>query len=110
MKVASSISQVPRIAARNRTAIGFAYLWQIDDRRERVKVKTLRLAGYGPRDVDATAAGRYPFCRVFHITTWQDTPAANPCADRLVSHIIENVERIDPIYAIVPSARLRQAG
>jgi hypothetical protein len=94
----------------NRTAIGLAYLWQIDDRRERVKVKTLRLAGYEPRDVDATAAGRYPFYRVANITTWQDTPAANPWAERVVDHSIENVERIDPIYASIPSARPRQAG
>jgi len=107
---AAAIADMLLHVARNPAAIGYAYLWHIQKYREQAEVKILRLDGRDPRDLAVTRDGHYPVYRVFNLTTWEDPPAVNPLAQELVAFVLENLERIDPAYAIVPSTQLRLAG
>lgn len=107
---AAGIIDMILIVGRNRSAIGFAYLWQIERYAQEAKVKMISLDGVNPRDRNALAKGEYPLYRVFNLTTWDVAPAANPGAQRFVAYIRDNLERIDSSYHIIPVQRLREAG
>lgn len=95
---------------RNPQAIGYETLWHIADKARQGKVKALRLNGRAAEDAEALAAGLYPLYRVFNLSTWSESPAAETAAQRLVRHLIDNAHRIHPQFGIVPASRLRAAG
>ncbi len=109
------ITQVPAIrdmietVAATPGALGYETLYHVAQ-YPASKVKVLKLDGIDPRDAEAVAAGRYPLFRVFSVSSWAEPPARKPLADALVRHLLDNVERIDPAYHIVPVTRLRAAG
>lgn len=91
-------------------AIGYETLWHVADKLGTGKVKALRLNGYRPDDPEALARGKYPIYRVFNLTTWSAAPAADARAAALVRYVLDNAERIDPAFGMVPHAGLRTAG
>lgn len=100
--------------SKNRGAIGYETLYHVDlfGAQKGAKVKTVRLNGIAPTDDRALAAGKYPFYRVFNITTWSEGPAANPLATELVTWLLAKVDEgaLAPQFAIVPAKELRAKG
>jgi len=90
-------------------AIGYETLWMVNSHHRDPGVKLLSIGGVAPTDSAALAAGRYPFYRVFNISTWEGA-AANPQSDALAKYLLQNSEQLDPRFGFVPHQRLREAG
>ncbi len=106
----STIPDMISDVAGNPAAIGYEAIWMTRRFADKGKVNMLNVDGVSPLDDAALIAGRYPLYRTFNITTWDSGAAANGQADALVRYLMDNVEKIDPRYGIVPATRLRQAG
>lgn len=91
-------------------AIGYETLWHVRRTMNKTPVRTLRIDGVAPDDRAAVAAGRYPFYRVFNITTWAAAPAAKPAATALAAHLVATAQNLDAGYGIIPAEALRHAG
>lgn len=96
--------------AKTPSAIGYETLWHVHRHADQGAVKVLKIGGVDPRDGDALAQGRYPFYRVFNITTWADAPAANALADALLAYLQRHMTDVAPEFAIVDVDRLHKAG
>lgn len=110
MTEAPAIADVIRHVAGTPGAIGYETLWHVRSEAARGAVRPIRLNGIAPDDDAALAAGRYPLYRTFSISSWSGAPAADPSADALVRHLVDNAGGIDPSFGIVPVQRLRAAG
>jgi len=106
----STIPDMVSAVGRARGAIGYEVLWMVASHAGQGRVKTLELDGVSPADREALIAGRYPLYRTLQVTTWGDGVARSAEADALVAFLAANADRIDPRYAIVPVAALREAG
>ena len=75
------------------------------------KVRILRVDGHTPLESAALSTLRYPFYRVYNITTWEGEGVANDKAYRLVSYLKKAVETMDPAGSgFLSAGRLRKAG
>jgi ABC-type phosphate transport system substrate-binding protein len=110
----SAIEDMILQVSRNRGAVGYETLYHatLFSGTRDAMVKTLRVNGHAPEDSAALAAGKYPFYRVFNISTWSAEPAAKPLADELVAWVLARADagEIDPGYGIVPAGQLRTNG
>jgi len=106
----STIPDMISDVAGNPAAIGYEAIWMTRHYADKGKVNAVSVNGTSPFDEHALIDGRYPLYRTFNITTWDDGAAANAQADALVRYLLNNVERIDARYGIIPVTRLRQAG
>lgn len=105
-----AIADMLRHVAGEPSAIGYETLWHVADKLGAGKVKALRLNGHRPEDDDAVARGLYPIYRVFNITSWSKSPAADARAAALARHLVDSAAQIDASFGIIPAARLRAAG
>ncbi len=96
--------------ARNPAAIGYETLWHVTRHADQGKVKILKIDGVDPRDRKALAEGKYPFYRVFNITTWTDAPASNKFSDELAAYLLQRAADIEERFAIVPHTELGKNG
>jgi len=106
------VSTIPDMIQRVSTqpnTIGFETLW-MTRLHDEYPVNVLRIDGYSPMDIDALLDGRYPFYRVYNITTWESDETRNPVADELLHYIQNNFNSVDQKYGLVSSDRLRKAG
>lgn len=94
-------------------AMGYEAVWNIDRYKDKGRTKALKIDGVSPYDTRAMIEGRYPFYRVYNLTTWDGEATANPKATALVKGVIDAVNRVDlddnPI-AMGPTLLLRRAG
>lgn len=91
-------------------AIGYESLWMLQQYQKRGRTKVLTIDGIRPNNKPALLKGRYPIYRTYSMTTWETGPASSEIAKRLVQHLIEQGNRIDPKYGLVTARELRNAG
>jgi len=92
-------------------AIGHQTVWLATEHyKAQGRVKTLKINGHAPEDLNALLNGHYPIYKTFNITTWEGERLENRNADGLVDFLNKQVEGLDPKYGIIPSSRLRKAG
>ncbi len=97
--------------ASSRNAIGHETAWLATGHyKEKGRVKTLKINGYAPEDLDAMLAGSYPIYKTFSITTWAGKELENPHAEEFTKFLIKQVEGLDARYGIIPSPSLKKAG
>lgn len=97
--------------ATNKGAIGWETLGMVEHYKDMGRVKTLKIDGNSPSDVEALATKRYPFYRTYNVTTWEGKDVENQKAKALVDYLINAVEGIDPVKSgIAPASTLRKAG
>jgi ABC-type phosphate transport system substrate-binding protein len=110
----SAIEDMILQVSRNKGAIGYETLYHatLFAESRKAAVRTIKVDGKAPEDQDALAAGKYPFYRVFNITTWSQGPATDPLARELAAWLLAQADAgaLDPRYGIVPAARLRANG
>ena len=101
------VSQV----ASNPDAIGHETVWlAVEHYKNKGRVKTLKINGYAPEDLDAVLNGNYSIYKTFNITTWDEPGVKNQEAGKLAGYIKRQVESFDMKYGIVPSSQLKKAG
>jgi phosphate transport system substrate-binding protein len=96
-----------------RGAVGYEAVWNIDRFYEVAPTKALKVDGVSPYDLQGLIEGRYPFYRVFNLTTWEQPGVTNPKARDLVDHLIDLVGGeglVNNPYLMAPAWRLRKAG
>jgi phosphate transport system substrate-binding protein len=94
-------------------AIGYETLNNLGRFDSSKKLKAVKIAGISPDDIEALAAGKYPFYRVHNLTTWDTENTANPKAGDLVRHIMAQMDAAGfrgNRYHVVSPKYLRQAG
>ncbi len=110
----NEVGSIPDMIAQvgtHREAIGWEVLSMVERYRNMGKVKVLKINGYSPHNEQALAGLRYPFYRVYNITTWEGRNVKNPKAQNLVAWLMKAVERLDPDrFGFVSSDKLRNAG
>ncbi len=74
------------------------------------QLKPLRINGYSPDEPRHLISGKYPFYFSYNITTWEKESIKNPHAQELVNYILQQAERIESKFGIIPSISLREAG
>jgi ABC-type phosphate transport system substrate-binding protein len=106
-----SIPDMLFTVSRSREAIGWEVLSMVGKYDMDKKLKLLRINGYDPHDYKALAALRYPFYRVYNITTWEGPGVENAKAIKLVEYLIKEVENLDPArFGFVSPDLLKKAG
>jgi ABC-type phosphate transport system substrate-binding protein len=111
MHEVGSISDMISEVASHPDAIGHETVWLATEHyQEKGRVKTLKINGHAPEDLNALLNGRYPIYKTFNITTWEGERLAKRNADGLVDYFNKQVEGLDPKYGIIPSDLLRKAG
>ncbi len=110
----SEVGSIPDMIAQvgaYREAIGWEVLSMIARYRDVGTVKVLQINGVDPRDGAALASLRYPFYRVYDLTTWEGKNVENPDAQDLVRYLQKRVDALDTTAGGFASARaLRKAG
>jgi hypothetical protein len=97
--------------AKTREAIGWEVLSMVEKYEMADFVKPLRINGWRPNDVEALATGRYPYYRVYNLTTWEGVGLANPQAALLIEYLKSALVTADfNRYGIVPADRLKKSG
>jgi hypothetical protein len=92
-------------------AIGHETAWLATEYyKNKGRVKTLKIDGHAPEDLDALLTGKYPIYKTFNLTTWEGKEVENANARELVAYIIKQCEGLDSSYGIIPSSRLKKAG
>jgi len=105
----STIQDMIHRVARLPDAVGYETLWMVE-RYGKGTVKTLKVNGFSPTDVQALVANDYPFYRTYNISSWTAPHLAKPEAKALVDYLMQEFHRVDPKYGFVPASRLREAG
>ncbi|MCW5203076.1 MAG: hypothetical protein QTN59_07185 [Candidatus Electrothrix communis] len=109
-EVASIEDMISRIAG-IKGALGYEVLWNIKHYQAAEKVKFLQVGGADPNKGVDVASGRYPFYRVYNITSWgAESGVENAKADALVQYILAHIDEVDPNFGLVPAHQLHQAG
>jgi ABC-type phosphate transport system substrate-binding protein len=98
------------LVASNPAAIGYEVMQMVRELREKGEVKALKIDGMGPEVASSLVSVQYPLYRTFGLTLWNTAETRNPHAERLVEYLLEHVDKVDPVYGIVPASHLRQAG
>ncbi|MBF0381279.1 MAG: substrate-binding domain-containing protein [Magnetococcales bacterium] len=94
-------------------AVGYEAVWNIDRFYKIAPTKALKVDGVSPYDLRALIEGKYPFYRVFNLTTWEQPGVRNTEAEKLVKYLIKLIgdqDLDDNPYLMAPSWRLRKAG
>jgi phosphate transport system substrate-binding protein len=104
-----SISDMVDSVAGLPTAVGWVTRWILDRDPSGKRVKILSIDGARPEDMTALAQERYPFFRTLNLTLWQGT-AANPQAQQLVQHLLQQLDQKKLNSHVVPVDRLRANG
>ncbi|MEO5377933.1 MAG: substrate-binding domain-containing protein [Magnetococcus sp. DMHC-6] len=91
-------------------AIGYETLWQMMKRHLQGQVKPIRIDGVSPSDTTAVAQKRFPFYRIYNITSWDLPGVRNQQAAQLVAYLKSHLDQIDPNFNIIPVSQLRQNG
>jgi ABC-type phosphate transport system substrate-binding protein len=103
-----AIEDMFALVADTPTAIGYEVMWMAN--RQAGKVKSLRIDGKSPDDLEHLLKGDYPLYRALYLTTWEKEGLRNPRSEGLVKFIIDRVEKFGSHEGIVPVSRLREAG
>lgn len=110
----STVGSIPDMIAQvgaHREAIGWEVLGMVERYKNLGSVKPIKINGISPNDSEALARHRYPYYRVYNITTWEGRGLENPKAQKLVEYLIKEVESIDPArFGFASPVRLRKAG
>jgi phosphate transport system substrate-binding protein len=105
--VPDMISQV----GTHRDAIGWEVLVMLERYKELGPVKPIKVNGASANDPEAVASLRYPYYRVYNITTWEGKGLENVKARKLVEYLLKEAERLDPSrYGFISPGKLRKAG
>jgi hypothetical protein len=97
--------------ARNPRAIGWEIPWfALKQYASEGAVKTVKMLGMDPQNLDFLARGEYPLYRTFNLTTWTDRTAKSPKAEELVRYLMKYVEEHGAEYWIVPASKLKETG
>ncbi len=94
-------------------AVGYEAVWNINRYYDKAPTKALKVDGVSPYDLRALIAGKYPFYRVYNLTTWVQPGLENPKAQGLIKHLIDligNEGLDDNRFLMAPAWRLREAG
>ncbi|MBF0336614.1 MAG: substrate-binding domain-containing protein [Nitrospirae bacterium] len=91
-------------------AVGYETLWHMENLKYADKVKPLKIEGIDPADNDKLARGMYTIYRTFSITTWEQPGLSKPQANKLVQHILQNLNAIDKSYYLAPVDQLKKYG
>ncbi|MBF0368279.1 MAG: substrate-binding domain-containing protein [Magnetococcales bacterium] len=106
-----TIPDMINTVATNPRAIGHVALWfGVEHYRKYGNTRILHINHTDPFDIKGVAAGDYPFYKTFSVTVWEGESVANPHAKKLVDFLLQEVERLDPRYGIVPPSQLKKAG
>ena len=73
-------------------------------------VKTLKINGDEPADLDSLLGGNYPLYRSIYLTLWEGDHVENGRARSLVEYLTEYTERHYKELGIVPASRLKENG
>jgi ABC-type phosphate transport system substrate-binding protein len=110
----SEVGSIPDMVAQvgaHRDAIGWEVLSMVERYRNLGAVKTIKVNGLSPVDAEAVASHRYPYYRVYNITTWEGKGLENAKARKLVEYLMKEVEHLDPArFGFVSPDKLRKAG
>lgn len=97
--------------AKTREAVGWEVLSMVEKHQMTDSVKPLKINGWRPNDIEALATGRYPYYRVYNLTTWEGVGLANPEAALLVDYLKSALIEADfSRLGIVPAGRLKKTG
>ncbi|MBF0538961.1 MAG: hypothetical protein HQL03_12005 [Nitrospirae bacterium] len=91
-------------------AVGYETLWFMDNLKYSDRVKPLKINGVDPADNEKLAAGMYTIYRTFNLTTWEQAGVSKPHAGKLVQYILQNLNAIDKVYALVTVDQLKKHG
>jgi ABC-type phosphate transport system substrate-binding protein len=106
----STIPDMLSLASSQRASLGYETLYMAGRHAGKEGIKPLSIDGASPEDNSAVIAGDYPFYRTYNITTWGDTRLRKVHAEQLLAYIYEHFDEVDPVYGLIPSKQLRQAG
>ncbi len=110
LEVGNIPDMVSQVAA-NPDAIGHETVWLATKYYEkRGRVKTLKINGYTPENLDALLSGHYPIYKSFNLTTWDSAEAKNVHAEKLVNYLKNHIETLDAGYGILSSSKLKKSG
>lgn len=90
------------------SAIGYEVMWMSS--RMGDKVKTVKIDGRHPGDLEHLLNGRYPFYRALSLTTWERGDPTGSRSGKLTEYVIRKVEEHGIDEGIIPVSRLRAAG
>jgi hypothetical protein len=97
--------------ASNPMAIGHAAWWlAVSAYKDKGMVKSLKINGYDPIDLDALILRGYPLYKSFFLTTWDEEGMKKPHAEKLTEYLKEFIENQGRNYGIVSASQLKQAG
>jgi phosphate transport system substrate-binding protein len=109
-EVGSIPDMISQVSA-HRDSVGWEVLSMVERYKELGAVKPIKVNGVSPRDSEAVAAHRYPYYRVYNITTWEGKGLENQKAQKLVEYLIHEVKNIDPArFGFASPDRLKKAG
>ncbi|MEO5362071.1 MAG: hypothetical protein H7838_00385 [Magnetococcus sp. DMHC-8] len=109
-EVGTILDMVTHVAKHPGT-LGYVENWQLlNDSKHKNTVKSIRVDGHDPLDVNTLKTGRYPFYWVYNVSTWSAANTAKPQAQQLVQYLMDNAGRIDPSFHVVPAAELKKHG
>lgn len=94
----------------NPGAIGHEVLWMARYYSGEGKYKFLKINGYSPDNTSHVIAAKYPLYRVYSFATWKGKKTENRNARKLVDYILQNSDRLDGKFHLIPSSELRKAG
>ncbi|VAW55030.1 hypothetical protein MNBD_GAMMA06-1399 [hydrothermal vent metagenome] len=104
------IPDMVKEVAETESAIGFETTYMLDVYKKQGEVKVLTIDGYSPDDLQQLLYAKYPFYRVFSLTTWVGSDKANKLSEELIVSIKKHIEMEGDKYAMIPSSKLREAG
>lgn len=106
-----SIPDMIRKVADSKEAIGWEVLSMVDHYHDMGQVKPLVIDGFSPDNPAALAQGRYPYYRVYNMTTWQADSGAKQIAADLVAYVLREIEKADTAkFGFVTIQKLKEAG
>ena len=97
--------------ASNPMAIGHAAWWlALSAYKDKGRVKTLKINGHDPGDLDALTIRGYPLYKSFYLTTWDGEGMRKPHAQELTEYLEKVINNQGRNYGIVSVSKLKQAG
>jgi len=109
LREVGTIKEMVSFVANNEDAIGYESTWMVEQFREEGEARPLVIDGVSPSDEKALIERRYPFYRVYSITSWVGDNRSKD-ADRLIEYLQSHLGDLDPGVGLVSAARLREAG
>ena len=107
----SSIRDMIATLSDTRGTIGYEVLWNIGRHEAAGKVKPIMISGADPRREEDMLTKKYPFYRVYNITSWREKSGVDKEAGReLADFLRKKFSTVSAEYGIIPAERLREAG